>query len=440
MLFVDLLRTFKSKVAPNLVLNRTPLDAQIAALHRQINDLHQCTAALALTHEDAIDVLRRRNEMLAEQVDDLEQFKLTVWNDRHSTRTFHHHPRRLTGEAAAAAEGSAHASVELVTRIAMAYRRAVETPVGSSESIWLNEYATANKETHDILMADDFDAISDLLQEPTKSMLFFGFDSLSRDAINREPWWIASNHQLAYDGLLQLTRAIGVRRVENPESHIDFDETPGVEELLGQLDERFGFRVDFPNLFAGEAGVRTTRGVANIRSVYALYQAWRTAELVKGIDRPRVLEIGAGLGRSAYYASKFGISDYTIIDIPLTSVSQSFYLGVLLGEHAVSLWGEDASAQVRMLPPIAYETMDERFDLIVNVDSLTEMAHSTAANYLTGARRMTNKFLSINHEHNAFTVESIRASMAAKVWRTPCWIRRGYVDELISFTESESPK
>jgi hypothetical protein len=40
----------------------------------------------------------------------------------------------------------------------------------------------------------------------------------------------------------------------------------------------------------------------------------------------------------------------------------------------------------------------------------------------------------VNHEHNAFTVRSIYRDMRnVQAWCAPCWVRRGYVEELIQF-------
>ncbi len=61
----------------------------------------------------------------------------------------------------------------------------------------------------------------------------------------------------------------------------------------------------------------------------------------------RVLEIGAGLGRTAYYAWRAGIRHYTIVDVPLTAVAQADFLGRTLGPEALTLAGEDAGGPVR---------------------------------------------------------------------------------------------
>ncbi|MFM0128773.1 putative sugar O-methyltransferase [Paraburkholderia sediminicola] len=408
------IRAVKSKVAPNLVINRTPLD-------RQINDL------------------RAENLLLQAERDELRQHKEHTWNRRHADRMLHHQPHRISGHPGIVDVRPDPDDMRLVARVADAYRKSVRTPVGPTDSMWLNEFAAANNQTHKVLESGNLFDIAKMLRNPATSMLFYGFDTIqSADAIkNDSDGWVRWNHQLTYDSLLQVCRAIGARRQENPEAAIEFDDAPSAEEILEQLDEKMGFRIEFPNFFPGEVGLQTSRGVANFRAAQALFQAWRIKQLVGDSEAKRVLEIGAGLGRTAYYAMKMGVQQYTIIDIPLTGVAQGYYLGRALGEDAVSLYGENRDAQVKVLPPVAYKEMDEKFDLIVNVDSLTEMAESTATEYLIGAAHMTRQFLSINHEHNAFTVESIyRNLQGTKAWRAPYWLRRGYVEELIEFTDA----
>src|SRR5690606_14876259 len=118
--------------------------------------------------------------------------------------------------------------------------------------------------------------------------------------------------------------------------------------------------------------VASRRGIISYRVPQALYQAWRMAQLLKDIARPRVLEIGAGLGRTAFYARKFGILDYTIIDIPVTALSQGYYLGRVLGEDQIHLAGEDRASsdeRIKILPPSYFLTGEDRYDLILNADS-----------------------------------------------------------------------
>jgi hypothetical protein len=411
---ISLLRNIKSKVAPRLVLNREPLDQKILELRRQL-----------------AEVAAERDTLLSS--------KSGAWDDRHADRMLHHHPHRLSGKVVVSAGGKLPNDISLVERVTLAYRKAVRTPIGSTNSIWLNEFSRINGSVHNILDTGASSEAAELFRNPAASTFFYGFDSLqSFDAPrNVEAGWMSWQHRTTYDNLLQLSRAIGARRVENPETGIDFIDTPPVEEILEQLDEKFGFKVDFPNLFAEEIGLETSRGIANYRSIQSLYQAWRIWGLVKHSATPRVLEIGAGLGRTAYYAMQMGVSRYTIIDIPLTNAAQGYFLGRCLGEQHVALWDEVVTAPVRILPPVAYAALDEKFDLVVNVDSLTEMAEPTAREYMAIAPRLAPRFLSINHEHNAFTVESLyRDDASVRAYRAPSWTRRGYVEELLEFPQA----
>ena len=85
--------------------------------------------------------------------------------------------------------------------------------------------------------------------------------------------------------------------------------------MLDRIEDELQLQLSFPAPFAGERGIESSRGLIAYRAVDALYQAWRVAQLLPGAGR--VVEIGAGLGRTAYYARLFGIDDYTLVVVPL---------------------------------------------------------------------------------------------------------------------------
>ena len=147
-----------------------------------------------------------------------------------------------------------------------------------------------------------------------------------------------------------------------------------------------------------------------------------------------MLEIGAGLGRTAYYANLLGVKGYTILDIPLTNAAQGYFLGRVLGPDAVRLNGEAIGGPLLIQPSTAMKENVERYDLIVNVDSWTEMAPEVAAAYWDYAKSVTRTVLSINHEHNAFTVRSMYSKDSdVRVTRYPYWVRKGYVEEIVTW-------
>lgn len=355
------------------------------------------------------------------------------------TRVLHHQPERWSGTpGVVTTSGISPGDHALVNRVATAYQAAMSTPVGGTDSIWLDFFAKANEPTHEVLSSGDSERIAAMLRNPAESMLFYGFDNLSAAEAeqNADPGWQQWLHIFTYSNLLKLAEAVGVVRLDNPE--VPYQEgaaSASIEALIKGLDDVFGFQIEFPNLFAGEIGLETSRGVASYRAVQALYQAHRIRELLGGeLADARVLEIGAGLGRTALYARKGGIAHYSIVDLPLTNVAQGYFLGQTLGEDAVCLWGENR-AGVKITPPSAFLQGEESYDLVVNFDSLTELSPVTAAEYFDAIASRSKRFLSINHEHNSFTVRDLyRERRIVPVSRMPCWVRRGYVEELITFS------
>src|SRR5205823_4579304 len=173
---------------------------------------------------------------------------------------------------------------------------------------------------------------------------------------------------------------------------------------LKLIDRSLGFKVPVPNPFPEEYGLISERGIISYRVPQALYQAWRISRLVRDIKNPRVLEIGGGLGRTAYYARQFGIRDYTIVDIPVSSLAQGYFLGRVLGGDGVALFGEPLSGdRVKLMPPALFLDGTESYDLVINVDSLTEIGRAAAEQYWAAIRARSGVFLSINHEANEFT-------------------------------------
>jgi hypothetical protein len=316
--------------------------------------------------------------------------------------------------------------LSLVRRIVAAYRLAVTTPLGSLDSFWLTGFSELKREIHHALLADDQHEIQALLRHPSRSDLLYGFDNLAKSLLPA-PADPAGHANEIYSLLVRLSEAVGGRAARCPEYPLKAP-LPEIDALLAELDGVFGIPVDFPTPFAGEYGLNTSRGIISYRAVHAVYQAWCLSQLVDCLPKPRVLEIGGGLGRTAYYARQFGIRDYTLVDIPMTAVAQANFLGRVLGQNNLQLYGEPDQGDVRILPPAMFLDQEDRYDIVLNVDSLTEMAPETARAYCKAIGKRTGVFLSINHEEGRFKARDVFAGRCA--YRAPYWLRRGYVEEL----------
>jgi hypothetical protein len=322
---------------------------------------------------------------------------------------------------------------ETIARICRAFVASSGGMDSAGASMWAL-FAKRNRTLIDALHSHDTAVVARILADPASHEQFHGFDAICASYLTGDERidraWYALR---ACDALVRLGEATGAIRCANPEAFAQgFPDPVDPEALLVALDDALGVRIAFPNPYAGEIGIQTSRGIVSFRAVTALYQAWRTRALVG--PRARVAEIGAGLGRVAYFCRQLGFTDYTIIDLPLTAACQAHFLAATLGEGAISLQGEPP-AGVHIAAPEAFLGMSlGRFDLVVNVDSFTEMDREIATAYWKAITASARLLLSINHEANLFTVREMIAGDAAlkQYARTPSWIRRGYVEELVT--------
>lgn len=336
--------------------------------------------------------------------------------------------------AAVITPGSWTPSRDLIRRICRSYRLAVAgTHQDTSSAVW-TMVGSKQTEIHHALLFDD-GLTADLLAHPRATNLYYGVDNLAKDI--GLPSNLDEQAAALHSELLTLATAVGFHTAYNPQGggrypDLSHPPEPSTEAILEALDARIGTRVMFPNPFEGEFGIKTSRGVISNRAIPALHHAIRINEAVRLLPGRRLLEIGAGMGRSVYYASQAGFQ-CTVVDLPMTIVGQALFLSASLGEERVWMLGDGPQkpGQIRLLPPSHLDKAGP-FDVVLNTDSLTEMAEDVAENYLTFAAAHSKMLISINHEANLFTVHDVSRRHRALVCmaRSPYWLRAGYVEEI----------
>ena len=125
-------------------------------------------------------------------------------------------------------------------------------------------------------------------------------------------------------------------------------------------------------------------------------------------ENNKILEIGGGYGKLAYYLLK-NISNYTYIDldIPETLTLASFFLSKSFPNKKNLFYGESNfnnntlnEFDLIFLPPWEIETIqDNSLNLAINKNSLGEMSPETARNYINHIHRTSKYFFSMNHEY-----------------------------------------
>lgn len=331
------------------------------------------------------------------------------------------------------AKGELSSNRKLVERLVASYRRTFrEAHYGG---MWRTIFEQRHLPIHKVFMAGSAEEAERILRDPASSELHHGFDTTVADFTAQVVATEAASRRFAETckmKLITLGDALGVTRMDNPETYcasLESPPAPQTDELLERIEQALRLKIDFPNPFPNEFGLATKRGVAGYRAIHALYQAHRIKSLVARIRNPRILEIGGGTGRTAYYAYRLGLKNYSIVDLPFTAISQGYFLGRTLGPDSIAADGEPEPVDaIKLYTPDTFLARRERYDLIVNVDSLTEIGWEAASGYWKAIRSRAARFLSINHESNEFTVRQLPG--AAPQTRYPYWMRRGYVEEL----------
>jgi hypothetical protein len=323
----------------------------------------------------------------------------------------------------------------LVERIIAAYGRSVAAMGDLGGPIW-SGIAGKSRNVHDALLAGDVAAVTDILRHPHRSNLHYGFEMVFEEyaaSVRENPAIGRLQARWAHDNLVRVAETIGAIRTYLPE--VDFQDRPwDPESLIAAIERVVGCELRFPNTIPEEYGVRTSRGAICHRAVQALYQAWRLAQLRAFAGGGKTLEIGAGLGRTAWFASLFGFSDYTIVDLPLANVAQSYFLGRALGPDRVVLHGEpDVSGpRVRIENPAWFHAAADRYDIALNNDSMVEIGLEAVEDYWRQLARRAEIFVSMNHEAQSFRVADLpgRLGIAVKSLRSFHPVRQGYIEEI----------
>jgi len=125
-------------------------------------------------------------------------------------------------------------------------------------------------------------------------------------------------------------------------------------------------------------------------------------------EKNKILELGGGYGKLAYYLLK-NINNYTYIDfdIPETLTLASYFLSKSFPNKKNLFYGERAfnnnivnEYDLIFLPSWEIETIqDNSVNLAINKNSLGEMNPETARNYINHIHRTSKYFFSMNHEY-----------------------------------------
>lgn len=353
-----------------------------------------------------------------------------------------HRPYKTLNVVPGITTGARADDKRVVERLLKAYAIASSDQYGK-DSMWREIYSAHHKDHHKVFISGDMVQSSRILANPATNDLFYGYDELCVSFVERSQAAPQELATLCQDNLIRLAEAIGALPLVAAEfrSLRKHNDLP-TNDILTALEMALGTKIFFPNIYYGAVGLVSCRGIITYRAIQALYLAFRVHQIVRrtGTDHKpgiSICEIGAGLGRSALHANQLGLRNYTLVDVPMTLISQGYYLMRCLGDQAVVLPGEVRTSyeQIRLMYPEEFFSSEEQFDVVANVDSLTELGFDLASEYLRKISSITGKFLSINHENNPIRVFDLLKEIEKphSITRHPYWMRHGYVEEFVEF-------
>ncbi len=265
-------------------------------------------------------------------------------------------------------------------------------------------------------------------------------DNFGNNSLNTGFFWASRTPDTAI-ALRLLAEALGIRAIQNPEGAVNPEPIVNKEQrfasdvftdIKDKLCRNFKMPVFYGNqneaLHVGDEWITA-------RHCYYLMLLQRILEQFPS-RKTSIIEIGAGAGILGYFLDQCGYKDYTIIDLARTNAVQAYFLSKNLPGREIILSGEvdqPFSSKYQDCIKILHvsdfaEVPIYKFDLMVNMDGLTEMPIEDAKGYFKSL--CAYHFLSVNHEQNDFRVIEIYRPDYILKYRYPFHPRPGYVEEM----------
>jgi len=247
--------------------------------------------------------------------------------------------------------------------------------------------------------------------------------------------------------LVALAEAIGIIELNSPWT------TPNANiylhclpDLFSRIEGRLAIRLHLPATFNGLYGLETHQGIFTAEMGRALLSAILIRDYCELLGFPlgeaKISEIGGGAAMLAYFCYLLGARHYAIYDLPTTNILQNYFLLNGLPDAPVITFaqcGERKPDGVYVLP---YWKMDQQASchLFVNEDSMPEIEHRIALDYVSSIKKSSRYFLSFNQEslvrcangHVQASVGSLIRESGGfdRVLRNLHWSLPGYAVEL----------
>jgi hypothetical protein len=344
---------------------------------------------------------------------------------------------------------STQADVELCERLINAFAAATDGTLATQETtgVWGWIFHSYQLPLAQAIEHRDASVLAEALASMFQTDFVFGLSPGSM-ALEHTQSWLGSRIfcMKCIDGLMSLAEALAVHPVKNPEQQgFGVTLSKGLPKLISDVEARLGFRLQFPDVGA-PYGIVVDGRLITVETPEQVYGALRLDQAIKlhlaRSARPlRIVEIGGGYGAMCYWFMRMSALEarYTIIDLPIVSLLQGYFLGRALGPDKIALYGEPAGP-ITLLPVSARAEITTPFDVLVNKDSMPEIPYDTVVDYLRWSRANCDGFFfSYNHESAVDFEDNPQGRVSdavehtgsfSRLRRERSWVRPGYVEEI----------
>ena len=314
---------------------------------------------------------------------------------------------------------------ELLNEICDYFNKRIETEILAREESEWNDIMRIQGDVIDALKSRNLDYLHESLKNIFSSTITHGTTqgkAHTESLMRLDERTLKLEHGLyVYDKLLDVMEFAGLITTYSPEQYVWVKTYDSLlidpDKHLEQLMNYYNLDLTPPKSQGMLFGINTKFGVYSIKDMHAIGLALMMHQKFPDNKQDlKVCEIGGGAGQFAYYMNKIGFTNYSIVDLPTISVSQMYFLGSNIGR-----------GKVNFLPPAKF---DGDYDVVINVDSMPEMAEESAREYIEKISKNARYFLSINQERRDFTVHDLcKDYRMHQISRNPFWFRKGYVIE-----------
>ncbi len=278
------------------------------------------------------------------------------------------------------------------------------------------------------------------LNDPYNYNIFYGFDDNCKIIHDQAGFNFNFRYsQPIIDKLISLCEFLEILRLDYPENLKSKYKNLDIEDLLNKIEKKIKLKLKFNNPFPKEKGIKTSRGILQVREIQAIYQAFKIKEILKNnsLKNKNILEFGGGLGRTAYYCFRFGLKNYTLVDLLVPRICQINYLSRILDEKKIIIKPKKLDflkKNIKVISPDLLFSKNLKFDLVFNSDSFTEVDLINQKKYEQYIIKNSKIFFSINHENNDKKVHNFFKNVNSSNYsRNLYWLRRGYIEEKFKF-------